>query len=259
MDNRKKKDRDKQLRKKIKNCYLELITLCEQDRCYDEAIKYAKELYEFEPDNNENFIRITNLMMKKDQYSCNEKYTSVVEKKEYTQAEKAFDLGKAFLEEERYEIALERFKQVLTYNPEHTDALKKITWTLILMYRFKEALTYSKTNTQLRPLDPETWVWHGFTYFCMEDYKKAKEIYFKAYKINNKHWFVLHSLGGVFKIIKNFNKAIDCYRKLTVAYPEDPYAWGALAKVYKKMNENEKAERCLRKQQEILKKLQDKD
>jgi len=140
-------------------------------------------------------------------------------------AEYWFEKGKEYLENEKFNEALEAFEKAIEYNPEDANVWYNKGVTLDKLGRYEEELEAFEKAIEYNPNDADTWYNKGLTLVNLGRYEEALEAFEKAIEYNPKDantWlfkgFTLGSLGHYEEALEVFNKAIE-YN------PNDADAW----------------------------------
>jgi len=108
--------------------------------------------------------------------------------------------------------------------------------------KIDEAIDYQKTAIEKNPNYATAYQRLGVLYGQMGDYEKSTETIEIAASLDPKSLVIQYSLGGEYQFIENFEKSIDCFKKI---YNESPFynsVLSELASSYRMLKKWKKAE-----------------
>ena len=142
------------------------------------------------------------------------------------------------------------FKHALELNPNHARAHNLYAWLLTDVGRHEEAIEESKRAHELDPLSAEIWVEFGRRYYWDRDYDKAIDEYRKVLELFPNYWYARSELALALSQKGLHNEAIEEY--LTIEF-EHTYHWH-LGYIYGVAGKREKAMEILNNYLELSKK-----
>jgi tetratricopeptide (TPR) repeat protein len=120
-----------------------------------------------------------------------------------------YHLALAYRENEQYDQAIARFLDALEANPAFPQAQMELGMT----YRYRGD---ARTNPQQR----------------QNDYEKAVEHLHHALNLRNNYWEALGTLGGLYRRLRNYKKALEYYRRASAVDATTSYGPGNIAILY---------------------------
>ena len=123
-------------------------------------------------------------------------------------AEKAYTLGKKYMEANNYKKAKIFLEYAHRKNPDHTFAFARLVILLEKMNEYKRLVQIYEPYTIKK--NTNSLINFNMGSFAMKtkDYKKALKYLLKAYKINKKHYKALNNISLCYMAIKNYNMAV---------------------------------------------------
>jgi len=136
-----------------------------------------------------------------------------------------FGLGVAYSGLNRYDDAIEAYRQVLRINS-NSDA----TWVILgstyhALNRYDDAIEAYRQALRINPEDVQSWSGLGLTYCALNRYDGAIEAYRQVLRINPKDVQSWNGLGLTYHALNRYDDAIEAYRQALRINPEDVQSW----------------------------------
>lgn len=168
-----------------------------------------------------------------------------------TEATISYKIGKDFMEEEKYKLAIEAFEKALKKDGDFVLALDDIAASHRRLEKFDEAIKYYKRSLAIFPEGDFALMNIGVIYNLKKDYKTANEYYKKLihFQPNNAEGF--YGLGRNYYYLEDYENAminIISAHKIYVA-EKDEYAKDSermLGIIYQNMKEKGKEKDFIR-------------
>jgi tetratricopeptide (TPR) repeat protein len=185
-------------------------------------------------------------------------------------AEKYFQEGLEFMNQDRWEKALSCFQQVLTAH-ENAEVYYNMGYIKTAQGRYEEAIQYFRRATRIKNDFARAHQKMGECYLALDrpnlaqqSFQKAAEIYMdkqmddhaeqvlkEVLKLNPDTINVYNNLGIIYRRQKRYQKAINQYKKALKVNPEDENIFYNMGRTYFDMAEDEKAVVVLNKALDI--------
>jgi tetratricopeptide (TPR) repeat protein len=189
---------------------------------------------------------------------------------EFQIAEKYFQEGLEFMNQNRWEEALSCFQQVLTAH-ENAEVYYNMGYIKTAQGRYEEAIQYFRRATQIKNDFARAHQKMGECYIALErprlaqqSFQNAAEIYMEKHmddhaeqvlrevlKINPDTINVYNNLGIIYRRQKRYQKAINQYQKALKVNPNDENIYYNMGRTYFDMQEYENAQVVLQKALDI--------
>ena len=101
--------------------------------------------------------------------------------------------------------------------------------------KYQKAIEECKKALEIDPKYDKAWFFMGFAYGELGEQKKAIESLQKGLKINPEDVDAWNNMGIAYDCLNEYEKEIDCYKKAIKIEPEDDLLWGNLEITYKKL------------------------
>lgn len=188
----------------------------------------------------------------------------------FQMAEKYFQEGLEYMNQERWEEALTCFRQVLTAH-ENAEVYYNMGYIKTAQGRYEEAIQYFRRATKIKNDFARAHQKMGECYLALErprlaqqSFQNAAEIYMEkqmddhaeqvlkeVLKLNPDTINVYNNLGIIYRRQKRYQKAINQYKKAVKVNPRDENIYYNMGRTYFDMEEFEKADVVLKKALEI--------
>jgi tetratricopeptide (TPR) repeat protein len=143
-----------------------------------------------------------------------------------------FSLGAACCNLNRYEDAIEAFRQALRLNPQFADAWSNIGTSYTALDRYDDAIEAFRQALRVDPKNVEAWVGLGASYNWLGRKNDAIEAFRQALHINPKHVSAWLGLGATYTSLTRYEDAIEAFRHALHLNPEYAEAWFGLGVAY---------------------------
>ncbi len=141
-------------------------------------------------------------------------------------------LGAAYDNLNRYNDAVEAFRQALRINPEYADAWYCLGIAYLDLNRYENAVEANRQALRINPEYAEAWHNLGIAFDRLNRYTDAIEAMRQALRINPEDTGAWLTLGVAYDSLNRRNDAIEAYRKALRINPEYTNAWHNLAIAY---------------------------
>ncbi|MBV6626071.1 MAG: tetratricopeptide repeat protein [Rivularia sp. (in: Bacteria)] len=130
-----------------------------------------------------------------------------------------------FYELQRYEDALDNYKQAIEIKPEYAQAWNGQAKALYELNSHQEALSAYDKAIEIEPNYQESWRGRGFVLNKLKRYQEAIYSFDKALKLKPESPKVLNARGKALSNLKRYDEAIQSYDKAVEIQPEYDQAW----------------------------------
>lgn len=140
----------------------------------------------------------------------------------------ALELGKqgnTFFELQRYEDALNVYRQAINLNPNYAQAWYGQGKTLARLQKYSEALTAYEQAIQILPDYVEAWSGRGFVLKDLGRYQEAIAAFDKSLQLNEQAPDIWNAKGEVFSLLKQYDNAINAYNQALELKSDDYVVW----------------------------------
>lgn len=144
--------------------------------------------------------------------------------KDFVRAKRFFDIG-------HYEKSLAYFESAFKYCPDRIDLLQYLAWNYSKVGQQNKVAEILTTMTQINSDDIKSEKWLADTYYGLNDYGKAEEIYRNILK-KHEDRNVKRSLAEVLVWRENYSQAIPMLKSLLDENQDDLKLIELLADVY---------------------------
>ena len=155
--------------------------------------------------------------------------------------EKIFNLAIKNHQEDKTDIALELYNQVLKINPNHSLTLNNIAVIFTNSKDYQKAISCFEKVIKINPNYSATHNNLGNIFQKLGDLQKAKDCYEKAIKINPNYVDAYYNLGVISKELGEDQKTISCFEKAIEIDPNFAHAHNNLGNVFKDSGNPQKA------------------
>ena len=142
------------------------------------------------------------------------------------------NLGFAYAVLERYDNAIEAYRQSLRINPKNASAWFCLGVAYDGLKSYDEAVSAYLQSTQIDPDDDFTWYCLGLDYTVLKRYDKAIEAFRQSIRIDPKHALAWYKLGFAYNKLNRYDDAIGAYRQALRINPKDAVGWESLGENY---------------------------
>lgn len=146
------------------------------------------------------------------------------------------------LQEERFDEAIEVYREAIQLHPKSVNLLKEISTLLVRQGQTEEALKYAEQLPSLAPDDPSVLLFVGRLYAGAGHSKEAINIFERAFSLNPYDPDVCLLLGTIYAQMGIYDKAVDKLNLLTEILPDNPLAYYYKARVFLEMKLYDQAE-----------------
>ena len=124
---------------------------------------------------------------------------------------------------------------------------KALTLLSIIKFQYEknliDALKYSVRAVELRSQDVNSYIIAGISAMQLDKHLEANKYLKSGYQINNQNRDILFNLALNYAELENYEKAIDCYEKCIAINSNDFGSKLNLANIYRKIDQDNKAEK----------------
>ena len=142
-----------------------------------------------------------------------------------TNLQALMNLGRALLEQEKFDEATETIKQVLAINPGHRQARVSLVNALVHLKRYVEAEACCNSLVQNSPGDIEAYVLLGNVYKAKSDFNLALTMFDKALSLDPGSVVALMNKGLALRSMGKNALAMECFEPASRLVPENPNVW----------------------------------
>ncbi|KAJ1639627.1 hypothetical protein T492DRAFT_899299 [Pavlovales sp. CCMP2436] len=149
---------------------------------------------------------------------------------------------KALIKRQRGEIqdSLQLFQAATCLNPNNINNLKQVGRSLYLLGKHKAALDVYKEAMRLNEEDWEVWHNQGLCQMYLKQYEKAIDCFKQANSIQQ-HDATYMQLGKVYTLQEDFRTAIEVYLEALDFSPDNPEMLTTVGLLYLRLGENYRA------------------
>jgi tetratricopeptide (TPR) repeat protein len=157
-------------------------------------------------------------------------------KSEPENAEAWNNLGRAYGELNRYDDAIEAYRQILRIDPEHAYVRNIIGAMYVFSGNPSAAVVAFRQALRFNPEDDKAWGNLGTTYGNLNRYDDAIEAFRQTLRINPENAYAWSYIGGAYGELNRYDDAIEAYRQALRIDPEYAEPWLGLGNAYTKLN-----------------------
>ncbi len=130
-----------------------------------------------------------------------------------------------FYELQRYQDALDNYKQAIEIKPEYAQAWNGQAQALYELDSHQEALSAYDKAIELEPNYLDSWKGRGFALNKLKRYQEAIYSFDKALKLQPESPEILNAKGEALSNLKRYDEAIQTYDKAVELQPDYDQAW----------------------------------
>ena len=156
-----------------------------------------------------------------------------------------------FTNSKDYQKAISSYEKAIEINPNFADAHYNLGVIFMKLRDYQKAISCYEKVIESNPNYAKAYYNQGNTYSELGDYQKALVCYDKAIKINPNYSATHNNLGNIFQKLGDLQKAKDCYEKAIKINPNYVDAYYNLGVISKELGEDQKAKSCFEKAIEI--------
>jgi len=149
-------------------------------------------------------------------------------------------LGNAYGNLERYNDAIDAYRQAIRIVPEFAFAWRDLGNAYGNLERYNDAIDAYRQAIRIVPEFDSAWYNLGLTYFKLKRYDDAIDACRQAVRIEPENASAWLDLGNAYGNLKRYNDAIDAYRQSVRIEPKHTKAWYFLGITYA-MSDNKTA------------------
>lgn len=155
-------------------------------------------------------------------------------------------LGRVYMFKKRPQDAIAEFKKAIDLKPDYFEAYRSLGWINEELGNFEETIGYAKKAIEIKPLDKESHLLLGLTYFDMNNFSEALKMFDQALEIAPDYYRAYYSKGNVFQREGKFPLAIQNYQK-ALEFGMEPNLYLDSGWVYLVEKEFDQAIECFKK------------
>ena len=140
--------------------------------------------------------------------------------------------GKAYLENEEYDKAINSFKKAVELNPNDYLNWHWLGTSYNDNKQYLDAINSLKKAVELNPDDEDSWYWLGYSYNQNGQYSEAIESLLKAVELNPNEYLNWYWLGTSYNKNEQYLDAINSLKKAVELNPNDYVNWSWLGYSY---------------------------
>lgn len=134
-----------------------------------------------------------------------------------------------------FDLAMRELKEATRLDPKLMLAHRNLWWLFRIQGKTDEALKQLEKIVELEPDNPEQYINLGDSYLSdLKDFALAEKTYKKAIEIDSNTSFMYVKLAKALELQKKYDDAIKELEKIIEKYPTDSYSYLFLAIVYGK-------------------------
>jgi tetratricopeptide (TPR) repeat protein len=132
-------------------------------------------------------------------------------------------LSKALIFEstKRYKNMFLALKKAVLANPENTDALERIWFSVEMTQQYDESIKLHKELIDIDPYSFTAWYNLGYAFSAKNDHKNARDAFEYAFIINDKFEFAYRECAASCIHLKEYNQALKYYAELQEHFDAD--------------------------------------
>jgi len=162
------------------------------------------------------------------------------------------NLGKAYLDAERFNEAARQFQRMIELDPTFAGAYNNLAVIYIdHLKNYEEAKKYIRASLELFPDYPAGYVNLGVIYLNSHELSPAIENFRKALQLDPENLLAHYNLAACYINRGDLERAEKLLRRGQALWPEDHRFYLLLARIHRERGEIEKAESNLRKAQSL--------
>ncbi len=152
-------------------------------------------------------------------------------------------LSKALVFEtkKRYKDMFLALKKAAISNPENTDALERIWFSVEMTQQYDESIKLHKELIDINPYAYIAWYNLGYAYSAKNDHKNARDAFEYAFIINDKFEFAYRECAESCIQLNDFGQALKCYNELLEHFDADADLFFKIGLCHESLGDNEKA------------------
>ena len=143
-----------------------------------------------------------------------------------------FNLGYAFLKLERYNDAIDAYRENLRINPESASAWYLLGNTYFNLKRYNDSIDAYHQVLRINPDYASAWLGLGSVFSGLKRYEDTIDAYRQALRINPDDASAWYFLGNAYLSLKRYEETIDACRQALRINPDDANAWFCLGVAY---------------------------
>ena len=164
---------------------------------------------------------------------------------------KIFTLALQIQNKGELKIALQKYNEVLTIDPDHVETLNNIGIIFFQLKEYQKAITYFDKTIKTDPNYFNAKKNLGVTFNAIGEYTKAAEIFEIAIRNEPNNSDNHYNLGIIYQESRKLQKGINCYEKAIELDPNNVNAHNNLGSIFQTLGEHQKAKDCFDKVIEI--------
>ncbi len=162
---------------------------------------------------------------------------------QYKEANHAFQVARPFIQGQNWAEAIPSLESALAICPEHDNSLRFLGKAFYATGRFEDARTTQESLIEIVGQDakPSDYMDLGKTYAKLKDYRKARQAYVNASRIDPDNCAILFNLAIMHSAVKDYARSVEVYERVVDNCPN--LAEKAMPRLVKACEEAEKRER----------------
>ncbi len=147
----------------------------------------------------------------------------------------------AFESKKQYKDMFVALKRAVLANPENTDALERIWFSVEMTQQYDESIKFHKELIDINPYSHIAWYNLGFAFSAKEKHKNARDAFEYAFIINDKFEFAYREFAESCIQLNEFEKALKCYDEFLEHFEADADLFLKIGLCHEALGEIEKA------------------
>ena len=161
--------------------------------------------------------------------------------------EKIFNLAIKNHQEDKTDIALELYNQILKINPNHSQTLNNIAVIFTNLKDYQKAISSYEKAIEINPNFADAHYNLGVIFMKLRDYQKAISCYEKVIESNPNYAKAYYNQGNTYSELGDYQKALGCYDKAIKINPNYSVTYNNLGNIFQKLGDLQKAKDCYEK------------
>jgi len=205
---------------------------------YDEALDLLEKARNLHPTDVEIYLSIGSILSLQGKHAdAIGVYEQVLSFAEEERDEIYYNIGLAYQSIEKYEEAIEAYKQSIEVNISHEGSLYELAYCLDVVGQLDGSLSYYKKFIDEDPFSAAAWYNLGIVCNKLERYEEAVEAYEYALAIDENFASAYFNMGNTFMNLEQYTKALDAFRKTIEIEGPSPEVYCCLGAAYENLGQ----------------------